>query len=340
MKAKKDRTRIAGALIVACLLAFVCFVGLQGNSKEIAPHFFVHNPQEATISEHDEEEGAADEPVSHASYEDSQAKSYEGYEYESSTVLVTLPIGITPADAVSTIIEETGITDIALANEADLTASAPTGAEAPRFVEISIPDNIAIEEAVNRISASSAVDAVQPNFIYHLNDDADSSSEERAQNWLIAQRLSTQDLITQTTTVNDTDIDKQWALKSIYAYGDTTGVGNAWDVVTDEKKVTVAVIDEGFEVNHPDLAGNVVEAYNCANKSSDVSEMSGENGHGTHVAGIVSAVANNGLGVAGVSHNARMLLIKGVDANGGFTSSSLAASVNYARQKRALISSG
>lgn len=98
--------------------------------------------------------------------------------------------------------------------------------------------------------------------------------------------------------------------------------------------MTVAVIDEGFQVNHPDLAGNVIEAYNCANKSSDVSEMPGENGHGTHVAGIVSAVANNGLGVAGVSHNARMLLIKGADASGGFTSSSLAASVNYARQKK------
>ena len=334
MKTKRDRARIAGALVVACLLAFACFIGLQGNPKEAAPHSFTHTPQETAISDNGEQEGAADELVADASYEDSQAESYEGYEYESNIVLVTLPIGIAPADAVSTIIEETGIADIALANEADLTAPAPTGAEAPRFVEISIPDTIAVEEAVSRISASSAVDAAQPNYIYHLNDDADDSSEERAQNWLIAQRLSAQNLIAQATTVNDTDIDKQWALKSIYAYGDTTGVGNAWDVVTDEKKVTVAVIDEGFDVNHPDLAENVVEAYNCANKSSDVSEMSGENGHGTHVAGIVSAVANNGLGVAGVSHNARMLLIKGADASGEFTSSSLAASVNYARQKK------
>ena len=128
MKPKRDRARIAGALVVACLLTFACFIGLQGNSKEAAPHSFTHTPQEATLSDNGEQEGAADEPVAHASYEDSQAESYEGYEYESNIVLVTLPVGIAPADAVSTIIEETGSTDIALANEADLTASAPTGA--------------------------------------------------------------------------------------------------------------------------------------------------------------------------------------------------------------------
>lgn len=131
MKTKRDRARIAGALVVACLLAFACFIGLQGNSKEAAPHSFTHTPQEAALPDNGVEEGADDGIVAQTPYEDTQAESYEGYEYEPNIVLVTLPIGIAPADAVSTIIEETGITDIALANEADLTASAPTGAEAP-----------------------------------------------------------------------------------------------------------------------------------------------------------------------------------------------------------------
>ena len=77
--------------------------------------------------------------------------------------------------------------------------------------------------------------------------------------------------------------------------------------------VTVAVVDTGVDYNHPDLAGNVIKGYDFVNGDNNPMD---DMGHGTHVAGIISAKANNGYGIAGVSWGAKILAIKVLDSAG------------------------
>ena len=77
--------------------------------------------------------------------------------------------------------------------------------------------------------------------------------------------------------------------------------------------VTVAVIDTGVDLHHPDLSSKIVPGYDFINGDSGAYD---DNGHGTHVAGIVSAATNNSRGVAGVSWNAKIMPVKVLSAYG------------------------
>ena len=86
----------------------------------------------------------------------------------------------------------------------------------------------------------------------------------------------------------------------------------AWELVQTQHSVTVAVIDTGVQTTHKDLAPNLDTAHMATVTSSQqlqVGTMSDADGHGTHVAGIVAAAADNGLGIAGASANATVLPI-------------------------------
>ena len=82
---------------------------------------------------------------------------------------------------------------------------------------------------------------------------------------------------------------KQWQLAELHKLA--TGRG-----------VRVAIIDSGISANHPDLAGQLVVSRNFVDGQSPTSEM-----HGTGVAGIIAAKADNGVGIAGVAPQARIL---------------------------------
>jgi hypothetical protein len=73
----------------------------------------------------------------------------------------------------------------------------------------------------------------------------------------------------------------------------------AWDVTTGNSSLLVAVIDTGIDYYHPDLVGNYVPlGYDWIHNSSTPLD---DNGHGTHVAGIIAATLNNAVGIAGVA---------------------------------------
>ncbi len=110
---------------------------------------------------------------------------------------------------------------------------------------------------------------------------------------------------------NDPNYNLQWALPAINAPA-------AWDQ-TEGQGIIIAVVDSGVDLNHPDLATNllkingVTQGYNAINPLGSVQD---DNGHGTHVAGIAAAVTNNNVGVAGVAGMARILPVKVLDQNG------------------------
>lgn len=78
----------------------------------------------------------------------------------------------------------------------------------------------------------------------------------------------------------------------------------AWDSFTGDPSVVIAIIDTGMDVGHPDLASKVVAGYDFYSNSSDVTDTFG---HGTHCAGIAAAATNNGIGIAGIGWNCRVV---------------------------------
>ena len=125
----------------------------------------------------------------------------------------------------------------------------------------------------------------------------------------------------------------------------------AWDFVTGSSGIVVAVLDTGIRAEHPDLAGVVLSGYDMVNdgdtandgglRDADASDpgdwitddedrsatgpfggcgASASSWHGTQVSGIVGAVADNGIGMAGVAHGVRILPVRVMGKCGGYDS--------------------
>jgi subtilisin family serine protease len=157
---------------------------------------------------------------------------------------------------------------------------------------------------------------------------------------------------------DDEEWPQQWALRNISA-------PQAWDI-THCDGTLVAVLDSGAYLAHPDLdevwwnnageqPGNGVDDdgngkvddvhgwhffQDCANDECEPGEdaaIEDDNGHGTHVAGIVAAETGNGIGVAGASWGARVMVVKVLDADGDGYYSDVAASIRYAADNGARV---
>lgn len=122
-------------------------------------------------------------------------------------------------------------------------------------------------------------------------------------------------------TPNDPQYSKQWA------HTERMQSAAAWDITTGSNTVTIAVIDTGIDETHPDLAGKIVAGYDFVDDDATPHDL---NGHGTHVAGIAAALTNNGVGVAGMSWNARIMPVRVLDASGSGTNSDIVSAINWA----------
>lgn len=134
------------------------------------------------------------------------------------------------------------------------------------------------------------------------------------------------------------------------------GMPAAWDVATGGGPV-VAVIDTGADYNHPDLAANLwtntlevagngmdddangyvddVRGWDFANNDNDPTD---DHSHGTHVAGTIAGVGNNGAGVVGVNWAARVMPLKFIGSNGYGTTAGAIGALNYAVRNGAKVS--
>lgn len=120
-------------------------------------------------------------------------------------------------------------------------------------------------------------------------------------------------------TPNDTLFSKQWHLQKIEA-------PRAWDV-SQGGYGPIAVVDTGISYTQSDLSGWVSQGYNFVAGNTNAND---DNGHGTHVAGIISAASNNGNGVASIGFKGALLPVKVLDGNGSGTYANVASGIIYA----------
>jgi parallel beta-helix repeat protein len=167
-----------------------------------------------------------------------------------------------------------------------------------------LSENTDLLLAASKYSADSNVEYVEPNYIF--------------QKCIIP---------------NDEYFEEQWALNQLNDID--INAPEAWDIETGNENIVIAIIDSGVDYNHPDLKDNIWINYNeipgnlidddnngyiddiigwdFINNNNDPLD---ENGHGTHCAGIASAVTNNSIGVAGLSWGCKIMPLKILGNNG------------------------
>jgi subtilisin family serine protease len=142
-----------------------------------------------------------------------------------------------------------------------------------------------------------------------------------------------------------------WGLKNTGQSGGRAGVDiaatNGWAITHDASSVVVAVIDTGVRYTHQDLASNmwinpkVVAGSGVSPYGTNVlgvnKDPMDDGGHGTHVAGIIGAVGNDGVGVVGVAWKVQIMALKFLDSTGSGSLSDAIRCLDYARQNGAHI---
>ena len=184
---------------------------------------------------------------------------------------------------------------------------------------------ISVESAIHRYRGHRAVEFIEPNYLYQAS-----------------------------VVPDDPDFPLLWGLHNTgQVAGGTPGADisalDAWDVTTGSRDIVVAIIDTGIDYTHPDLAANIytnpreipgngrdddgngfvddVRGWDFRNFDNDPRD---DAGHGTHVAGTVGAVGNNGVGVVGVNWHVRLMPLKFLGADGFGTTAGAIGCVEYA----------
>jgi subtilisin family serine protease len=202
---------------------------------------------------------------------------------------------------------------------------------------IRLPQGMNVTEGLALFNQSKAVVAAQPNFVYRIQ-----------------------------AVPNDPRFPDLYAMRNTGQIGGTPGADiraeQAWNTTTGSRSVVVAVNDLGVDYNHEDLNANmwrnpgetgltvggvdrstnnvdddgngyVDDVYGIDTINHDSDPMD-DGGHGTHVAGTIGAVGNNGAGVVGVNWDVSIMAVKTHNAAGNGTSASVVEGFQYEAMMR------
>ena len=177
--------------------------------------------------------------------------------------------------------------------------------------------------AWREIAACDSVITVEPNYIRTASEAAKSTAEIsdsdpyiHAQTW-----LDSMNAVSAWTWLD--------SMNAVSAWRELAGAVPG--VAANGEPIIVAVVDSGVDMDHPDLAGKLLAGYDFVEQDNNPDD---ENGHGTHVAGIIAA-ENNAIGVRGVAYGAKLLPVRVLDQNGSGSSANIAAGILYAADQGA-----
>ncbi|MDR0888740.1 MAG: S8 family serine peptidase [Coriobacteriales bacterium] len=192
---------------------------------------------------------------------------------------------------------------------------------------VRLPQDVSIEKASAIMLAIPQVSTAEPNHIayatqgYSVNDPYAATTY-----WPIADNGQGKQHAPADTSsfvsTNMHDNGSQWWLASVHAF-------DAWNTVRTDGQVEVAVLDTGVRATHSDLQNNIDKTNAKSFVSGQNDAINDQNGHGTHVAGIIAAEANNNNMFAGVSYNAKVLPIQVLDKDAKGYISDIAAGLDY-----------
>lgn len=166
------------------------------------------------------------------------------------------------------------------------------------------------EKQIEELKLSGLFDFIEPDYKLTLDSRNYNKINKSIQNNEI--------------TTNDTAFPNQYYLKQIKST-------KAWAITTG-KPITVAILDTGIDVNHPDLTGKVPFEI-----SLNALDQTDQIGHGTQVAGIIAANTNNYKGIAGIAWNAKILPIRITNEEGEASVSNVISALENAYNNGAKI---
>lgn len=175
-----------------------------------------------------------------------------------------------------------------------------------------------VGEAIRRLRANPNVEYAEPNYIYSIH-----------------------------FIPNDPFFNQLWGLHNTGQTGGTVDADidapEAWGIQTGSPDVVIGVIDTGVDYTHEDLTANMwmnlsevpgngidddgngyIDDIYGINSITGSGDPMDDNGHGTHVSGTIGAVGDNGKGIAGVSHQVKIMALKFLNSEGsGYTSDAI-----------------
>ena len=214
-----------------------------------------------------------------------------------------------------------------------------------RWNSLRLPKGVNIDQAIAELKLDPRVEVVESDFERQLK-----GSESKP--------ADSMDTVSTMVTANDPRKGEQWALER-------TRTEEAWQWLEDngypawgDSNIVVAVIDSGVDYTHEDLIGSmwrnggeipdngidddnngfIDDVYGADVVGSPYDhdgDPQDDNGHGTHVAGIIAAQGNNGIGIIGVAPNAQIMAIKAAQYSGVLTSTDISEAILYAYQQGA-----
>jgi subtilisin family serine protease len=118
---------------------------------------------------------------------------------------------------------------------------------------------------------------------------------------------------------NDPYFNDQWGLKNTGQYLGTAGIDlkieSAWTVTQGNPNIKIAVIDTGTELDHPDLAANLLPGYDSSGNNSGGAPVYSSENHGTACSGIIGSIKDNGIGISGVAPHCKIIPIHASQGN-------------------------
>ena len=212
--------------------------------------------------------------------------------------------------------------------------AAPSGAAL-----FAVDESRSLDEVKDELQADPSVEVVEYNYIYSIPELSSHRPSEASKQFVLrgTPKGLEKDGVKAPLTAIPAEALK--AMKSVRSGRVTATYPNdpylwwngGWDMVganivwpNTTASAVVCVLDTGVDYTHPDLSGRIIKGYDYVNGDADPMD---DFGHGTHVAGIITAVHNNGKGMAGAS-NAKVVAVKVLGSQGWGTSFDIAAGIN------------